>query len=272
VAQPNLAENQPDPSGTVLAKGWFMLKHVLVLGSAFALFACGGESSSDGAGGASSGGTSSGGTSSGGTSSGGTSSGGTSSGGTSAGGTSSGGTGNVGGTSTAGVIGECKVDADCELQKSCCECLAGKAGSVTLGPCDAALCTSSLCDELGVTEARCIAGQCTIAANCNIDTATCKSLPPKCPAGTTATVNATGCWGPCLPHQACAEVEDCFVCPAGNICVVNDAWGSSHHCVNPSPNCGGGCACLEPLVCINGYTLCNEFDDGSAAHCECPNC
>jgi hypothetical protein len=271
VAQPFCGENQLDLRGTRLAKEVLMLKHVLVFGSAAVLCACGGESSSDGSGGTQSGGTSSGGTSSGGTSSGGTSSGGTSSGGTSSGGTSSGGT-SSGGTSAAGVIGECKVDTDCELKTNCCECVAGKLGNVTQGPCDTTTCKASVCNELGVEQARCIAGQCTIAANCDIDTATCKSIPPTCPAGTTVSINTFGCWGPCVPFQACAKVKDCFTCPAGNICVVNDDFGSSHHCVNPSPNCGGGCDCLEPLVCIGSYTMCNEFDDGSAAHCECPNC
>jgi hypothetical protein len=75
-----------------------------------------------------------------------------------------------------------------------------------------------------------------------------------------------------VPAQACAYVEDCFKCPSDTICVVNEAWTTSHHCVNPSPACSGGCECLEQLVCVGGYSLCGEFDDGSAAHCECTTC
>ena len=75
-----------------------------------------------------------------------------------------------------------------------------------------------------------------------------------------------------MPAQACAYVEHCFTCPSDTICVVNSAWTSSHHCVNPAPGCSGGCECLEPLVCIGGYTQCGEFDDGSAGHWDWPRC
>jgi hypothetical protein len=139
-------------------------------------------------------------------------------------------------------------------------------------PCDTALCEIDMCATLGVSQARCIAGQCSVGANCDISTVPCKSLPPQCPPGQLPTAATNGCWGPCVPAQACAEVESCFVCPADTICVVNDAWTSSHHCVNPAPGCAAGCECLESLVCVGGFSDCALFDDGSAAHCACPSC
>ncbi|MBE7478539.1 MAG: hypothetical protein HS104_00925 [Polyangiaceae bacterium] len=238
--------------------------------------ACGGQSSSDGTGGAA--GASGGAPGGGGTSASGGSGAiaGTGGAGAVAGTGATAGSGGMGASAGAGglsggAIGECNTDADCEMVASCCDCVAGKKGTTVGPPCDLALCESDMCTVLGVKEARCIAGQCSIAASCDQKQVFCNALPPTCAVGLTPSV-VSGCWGPCIPHQECSEVESCFVCPKETICVVNDAWGSSHHCVNPAPGCSSGCGCLKSLVCIGGYSECGEFDDGSAAHCSCPTC
>ena len=51
--------------------------------------------------------------------------------------------------------------------------------------------------------------------NCDVRTAACASLPPRCPDGEANTV-AGGCWGPCVAPTACATMP----CAADNTCVA----------------------------------------------------
>lgn len=218
--------------------------------------ACGGESESDsstgGAGGAGTGGSSSGGN-----------------GATGATGATSGSGG--GGGAYVNVVGECKTDEDCELQSSCCYCNAVPKG-VAAPPCESAPCFVDLCGGEGIQQARCIAGQCTLARNCDPKQALCFSMPPTCAPGQVPSVTG-GCWGPCVPATSCESVSSCFDCGAAQACVVLDAWQSSHHCVSPPASCSSGCACLGDKACVGSYNACSDgIQDGSAVHCSCPAC
>lgn len=217
--------------------------------AALAAFACGGQSSSDGSASGGSGGTSGG-----------------------SGGTSGGSGGSAASGGYAGVTGECKSDADCELLNSCCYCLAVPTGKVTPPYCEPTPCFADQCSVLGVQQARCIAGQCTKARDCDGSKVACEMMKPQCPEGQTASVSGS-CWGECIPVTDCAKVDTCFDCTGGSICVVNDAWQSSHHCVNPPAGCSQGCACLKDKACIQGFDACTDgIKDGSAVHCSCPSC
>jgi len=218
--------------------------------------ACGGESSSDGTGGTGGGGTSGG--------------GGT--GGTSGGG--AGGTSGTGGSSGGwvGSVGECTADSDCELLNSCCYCLATPKGQVSPPYCEPTPCFADRCSVEGVTTARCIAGQCTKARNCDGSQVSCEMVKPSCPEGQVPSVQDT-CWGECVPVTDCAKVDTCFDCTGPSVCVGLDAFESSYHCVNPPVSCTSGCACLGAKACVTPFTSCTDsIKDGSAVHCSCPSC
>ena len=220
--------------------------------------ACGGQSSSDGGttGGAAGSGGASGGTG----------------GSTGGAGGSVGGAGGGSGGDYVNVVGECKVDADCALQNSCCYCKAAPTG--TSAPyCEPTPCFADQCSVQGVKEARCIAGQCTVARDCDASKVLCNALPPTCPAGQVPSVHS-GCWGECVPTTSCSFVGTCFECGPGTACVVtDDQAGGQHHCVTPPAGCSQGCACLADKACIAPYTSCSDgIKDGSAVHCGCPTC
>ncbi|MBI3203487.1 MAG: hypothetical protein HYZ29_18255 [Myxococcales bacterium] len=205
--------------------------------------------------------------------------------GTGGGGTGGGGAGGAGGTGGAvggsgggsgggyvNVVGECKADADCALQNSCCYCNAAPKGT-TAPYCEPTPCFADQCSVQGVKEARCIAGQCSVARDCDQSKVVCNALPPTCPAGLVPSVQ-NGCWGECVPTTSCSFVSTCFDCGPGKACVVtDDQGGGQHHCVNPPASCSQGCSCLGDKACIAPYTSCSDgIKDGSAVHCECPTC
>ena len=198
------------------------------------------------------------------------------SGGTGGTGTGGGGTGGEaggsGGTPYANVVGECKTDADCTLQNSCCYCDAVPNG-VPAPYCEPTPCFADQCSVMGVKEARCIAGQCTVARDCDGSKVTCNALPPDCPAGQVPSVE-NSCWGECIPSTSCKFVPTCMQCGPGKACVVTeDMGGAQHHCVNPTASCSQGCGCFGDKACISPYTFCVDgVKDGSAVHCECPTC
>jgi len=181
----------------------------------------------------------------------------------------SGGTVQTGGSGP--VVGECKTDADCELGNSCCDCMAGPKGKLQMPYCPPDPCLTDQCSAKHVSQARCAAGQCILGYDCDASTVFCNALPPECPAGQLPSVE-NGCWGPCVPADQCLSVPDCFGCPSGTVCVVYDAWTSSHHCITPPAGCATSCECLGKLVCVDGFDACAEMDDGSAVHCSCPAC
>ncbi len=205
----------------------------------------------------------------------GTGGGGTGGGGAGGAGGTGGGVGGSGGGSGGGyvnVVGECKADADCALQNSCCYCNAAPKGT-TAPYCEPTPCFADQCSVQGVKEARCIAGQCTVALDCDQSKVVCNALPPTCPAGLVPSVQ-NGCWGECVPTTSCSFVSTCFDCGPGKACVVtDDQGGGQHHCVNPPASCSQGCSCLGDKACIAPYTSCSDgIKDGSAVHCECPTC
>jgi hypothetical protein len=170
------------------------------------------------------------------------------------------------------VVGECVTDDDCELLSDCCNCIAAPKGKVKLPYCEPTPCFADQCSAAEIKQARCIAGQCIKALDCDGSKVLCNGLPPPCEGGEVPSVDE-GCWGPCVPAVQCASVANCSDCPGGTSCVVNEAFTSSAHCVNVPAGCAPDCSCLGKAVCTGGFNVCiDKVNDGSAVHCECPAC
>jgi hypothetical protein len=241
----------------------------LLLAASFALAACGGGATggtaAGGSGGESGG---SGGTGAAGGTTGGSGgdAGGASTGGASTGGSSTGG-------SSSGGMPQCTDDSQCQLVNDCCSCLAVGPGEPA-PDCNISECFVPTCQGLGKQDetAKCVAGQCVAALNCDHSKVTCESLPPSCPPGQTPTVNGV-CWGGCVAADECALVADCGQCTGGLACVSYLAQtGPENHCVEPQPGCNGQatCECMGDAVCLSPFGLCLQIPGGLG--CECPNC
>lgn len=184
--------------------------------------------------------------------------------------------GGVGGSGGTGVQAYCKTDDDCQVIDNCCACMAMPKG-VPVPGCPVPECYASACDSLGVPSSNphCIAGHCTLDIECDAEKVACNALPPECPAGQVPAVKNM-CWtGTCVEPSACMSVTDCAACTAGGgLCVANQAWMETYHCVPKDPACSAPtCACYGAKVCINEFWSCNEGTVGTAAlNCSCPNC
>ncbi len=227
--------------------------------------ACGGSSNSDGNPDAGSGAT-------GGSGGSGASAGSGASGGSGATAGSGGKAGSGGGAGHEPVAGECVSDDDCELLSDCCSCLVAPKGKASLPYCEPTPCFADQCTASGIQKASCVAGTCIKGFECDSTQVYCNALPPLCEGGEVPSVSE-GCWGPCVPAVQCASVAQCTDCPGGTACVVNEAFGTTTHCVNVPAGCAADCSCLGKAVCVGGFNLCvDKINDGSAVHCECPTC
>jgi len=173
----------------------------------------------------------------------------------------SGASGNAGSAS----FPECADDDDCEISKDCCACQAAPKAQTT-STCNRA-CASNACAGKGFAPlARCTLGRCTLANSCDTRGVSCKSLPPTCPKGETASVGK-GCWGPCIAVTECADVTDCNDCGDAQ-CITFSDFGESFHCVARKAQCevGNLCECLSPC----GNFACSE--QNGEVGCFCPAC
>jgi hypothetical protein len=179
------------------------------------------------------------------------------------------------GGSTAQAV-YCQADTDCLVIENCCMCAAFPKGVPTPG-CPIPECKASECEinALPDTNPHCPAGHCTLDIECDALKVACNALPPECPSGKVAAVKDL-CWtGHCVDPTACMSVTDCSVCTSnGAICVADEAWTKSFHCVPKDPACDAvTCACYGSKVCIGGFNACGEGPAGSMTiGCGCPTC
>ncbi|MBX3129014.1 MAG: hypothetical protein KF718_20020 [Polyangiaceae bacterium] len=171
------------------------------------------------------------------------------------------------------VAGECTQDADCELGSSCCDCRVAPVGKLEMPYCEPTPCFADRCSAEGIQEARCIAGQCSLARKCNPLEVACDGVPPECPPGQVPSVEG-GCWGGCVEALQCDSVGSCADCPSDSTCVTHQAFTTTFHCVNAPASCSLDCTCLGAKVCIGGFSACTPATGTSAAavNCECPAC
>lgn len=187
-------------------------------------------------------------------------------------GTSSG-TSGTSGTSGAPPADGCAADADCKLHDDCCTC-AGVPADEPVMNCPQE-CKQSKCSEYGVDQAVCRLGVCTTERlSCDANKVLCDALPPMCPDGMLPETSPA-CWtGKCVPAALCDVVPDCALCPEGTMCVDKIAFGPQGWptCEPIPPACAGEvtCACVEDLVCVDGFPACSVM--GTHVLCECPNC
>jgi hypothetical protein len=250
---------------------------MVVVGTLFAGFACGGSASDDGGSGASSG---KGGAGTGGSAGVGAASG--TGGGATGGSAGNSGTAGVGGASGAGGSrdggtgkGQCTENADCQLYADCCTCVAIARDEPPPPRCGLQ-CEQSKCAELGITQSnvRCAAGACVAGYTCS-GQVLCPALPPKCEPGFVPSVSG-GCWGQCVPASECASLSDCAQCTSpGEICVTYVTQrGPENHCVRAPTGCEAmpTCECLGSSVCLPPYGSCTDKSGVRGVSCDCPNC
>src|SRR6187431_30482 len=162
---------------------------------------------------------------------------------------------------------ECRTDQDCEIDKDCCVCQAVPKG--TTMPACALDCAGNACDANGLkAEAKCTLGRCTLATSCDQRRSRCKSLPPSCPAGETASVTELGCWGPCVAATECSEVSNCAACGEAQCVKFPNIGGTTIRCVARQAGCEAGklCQCLSPC----GNFGCAE--QNGEVSCFCAGC
>lgn len=169
----------------------------------------------------------------------------------------------------------CLVDEDCQIIDDCCACEAAHA-DVEPRNCPED-CFQSQCSAAGLPMPipRCEYGVCTFAPlNCDPLTVTCDEEPPECADGSVPSVDE-GCWGDCIPAEACDIVPGCEDCPEGEACLlIGTQVGNQFACTPVAEECGGdpSCECL-PEVCEERYDTCgNKAGEGAAISCSCPEC
>jgi len=178
-------------------------------------------------------------------------------------------------STTGGPVGECIVDADCQLFSDCCSCQATPVGEDP-DKCDA-VCDEARCDLLGIDSAVCSFGTCTTSrVKCDDSGVLCDAPPPACPVGLLPQVNDAGdCWtGECVRGIQCESVPSCDACPGnGWTCVSYVALPSTYRCEPLPPACDGApsCECAGDAYCDPDiFSICAAENDG--IQCICPNC
>ncbi len=178
------------------------------------------------------------------------------------------------------VVPQCVKDQDCQLVNDCCNCVALPA-SDRAPACDPKImCLTTSCMQYGgVDGARCVAGRCILALDCDSTTVVCKRAPPQCPAGQVPRIIGKGverCFGECVDARQCLGVPACQGCAKGDLCVkYSTRPETAAHCVPIPPACGGNasCGCVGPGVCVTPFKACvNQPQLVNAISCECPNC
>jgi len=105
----------------------------------------------------------------------------------------------------------------------------------------------------------------------------CEALPPACPPGEVAEVDAVGqCWTfACVPADSCTTVPDCTACTMDQACVVRAGpMGPSFVCEPVEPGCMGvpTCACM-PGACPMPFECIGAPPKGGAdLACTCEAC
>ena len=167
----------------------------------------------------------------------------------------------------------CDSDDDCVLVDDCCTCQAMHVDDPT-PECDIEACFQSTCSAQNIPgiDVQCSFGSCEfVPFECNPVFVACDELPPDCPDGTLPSV-VKGCWGSCVPSEACDFVPDCGYCPGDETCVsMETQLGPFYFCVPVDPSCDGmpDCDCMG-TVCEDPF-MCGDEDDGNLS-CFCPVC
>ncbi|HEY8378351.1 MAG TPA: hypothetical protein VIK91_17765 [Nannocystis sp.] len=175
-------------------------------------------------------------------------------------------------TTTGGLGGPCEVDADCKLHDDCCSCYA-----IPVDQDDEQCgldCDQSMCASMGIDQAVCRFGVCTLEKVDCSSPVLCDALPPVCEPGKLPSREG-GCWtGYCVPAEACDKVPDCSLCPDAFMCVEYEAWELAHACEPVPADCQGTptCECAGPHACTDGFDVCNEGKGDNDLICVCPAC
>jgi hypothetical protein len=169
---------------------------------------------------------------------------------------------------------ECTSSEQCALCNDCCTC-AGTPADVSCPTCDIQTCEQAHCSAIGYPSPipMCSAGRCVAGFICDQLMAFCNVPPPTCPVGQAASV-LDGCWGPCVPATECLSVTRCGQCdPATQVCVLEQAFDETRHCVDLPAACQGRplCECMGSSVCVSPFDLCAETPSGEIS-CGCPTC
>lgn len=168
----------------------------------------------------------------------------------------------------------CDVDADCEIINDCCAC-----DSVHLDvdvPECAKDCLQPSCDAIGLPNpvAQCEYGVCTFRpVDCDPLSVTCDEEAPDCPDGLAPSVEE-GCWGDCVPAEACDFVPGCEDCPEDEACVlIGTQIGNQYACTPVAEDCRGeaSCECL-PEICEEPFDTCGNEAGDAAISCSCIEC
>jgi len=177
---------------------------------------------------------------------------------------------------TGGVVGECQLDADCELFTDCCSCQAAPFDDPP-AMCDLA-CEETRCEALGITTPLCNFGVCaTSRVNCDDSQIVCNVPPPECLDGLLPQVNEGGdCWtGQCVRGIQCESVASCDGCPDADwTCVAYEAFTKTYRCEPIPAGCEdeeeASCGCAGKSYCTDGFNECSEGVDGIT--CTCLDC
>lgn len=168
----------------------------------------------------------------------------------------------------------CKVDSDCHLGNTCCECVALGVGEKARA-CDQQ-CVQSACSAERIQGVRCSLGRCVLAPECDSRNVTCNIVPAEpCPEGQVQSVKGN-CWGACVPASACRTVTDCKACAANAyFCARQEAQvGSTFRCVDVPAQCDANvtCGCAGSFACLPPFGACNASMGGKQLNCSCPTC
>lgn len=180
-----------------------------------------------------------------------------------------------GSESTTGTVPgtTCESVEDCVVVDDCCTCAAQHVDD-PVPDCDILACFQSTCSAQGVPGigVQCVFGSCEfVPVDCNAALVTCEEPPPPCPEDTLPSV-VDGCWGTCVPSEACDFVPDCSWCPGDETCVTQGTQlGLFYSCVPVDPSCDGtaDCDCMGS-VCQNPF-MCTDENAGELT-CVCPVC
>ncbi len=179
------------------------------------------------------------------------------------------------GSGGAGATPECTRDEECTLFDDCCRCEGQPLTGRPTPGCDHQ-CLQSSCSAHGITQARCIAGRCVAAFECDEAQVRCRRAAPACPPRQLPEIRE-GCYtGDCVDAAQCRSASHCMSCMnAGMVCAAIDReTGPEAHCVTVPSRCNGdfSCACLGPSVCIAPFDTCTDFSGLMGLHCSCPTC
>ncbi len=168
----------------------------------------------------------------------------------------------------------CKVDSDCHLGNTCCECVALGVGEKARA-CDRE-CVQSACSAERIQGVRCSLGKCVLAPECDSRNVTCNIVPVEpCPEGQVQSVKGN-CWGACVPASTCRTVTDCKACASdAHLCARQETQiGSTFRCVDVPAQCDANvtCGCAGSFACLPPFGACNASMGGKQLNCSCPTC